>query len=127
MRYTRAYKRVLRKRSRTIPVRGTGDDEGKWYKCWNCGFYCKVDREALGGANSSSGNTHTTYAHESPHTGVKENDDLALKPVMRGPDKIAVVLELGSDGKPKPIRHDFKSDISTGCPFCGCRNWRGDY
>jgi len=35
------------KRKRTIPLYGEGDDKGKWYKCWNCGFPCNIDRDSL--------------------------------------------------------------------------------
>ena len=56
--YRRPHKRSLRKESRTLPIFGKGEDEGKYYHCWNCGFVCDVDRDALGDSDSSSGVAH---------------------------------------------------------------------
>ena len=48
------------KDSRTIPIygdpiKGDGNNDGKYYKCWNCGFVCDVDRDALGDGQSRDG------------------------------------------------------------------------
>ena len=61
--YTRPHKRKLTKRSRTLPVYGEGADKGKYFRCWNCGWICNVDRDELGDSDSGSGNDHTDY-HE---------------------------------------------------------------
>jgi len=61
--YTRPHKRKLAKRSRTLPVYGEGADKGKYFRCWNCGWVCNVDRDKLGDSDSGSGNEHTDY-HE---------------------------------------------------------------
>jgi hypothetical protein len=36
-------------------------------------------------------------------------------------------MRKGADGESKTIVHDYKSNVSRGCPFCGTTNWRGDY
>jgi hypothetical protein len=51
--------RKLRGDSKTIPQwgsdeRGDGEDHGKWYECWNCGWLCNTDRDELGGPDSKS-------------------------------------------------------------------------
>lgn len=38
----------LPKEKRTIRLYGEGDDTNKYYRCWNCGFPCKTDRDSLG-------------------------------------------------------------------------------
>jgi hypothetical protein len=38
-----------------------------------------------------------------------------------------VAMRIGADSEIQPIVHDYKSDVSRGCPFCGTTNWRGDY
>jgi hypothetical protein len=108
-------------------MRGTGEDEGKWYKCWFCGFPCKVGRDELGGSNSSSGVSHTdTYTQV---FGALDSADPLNAVVCLGDDinHYHVALEADADGEPKTIRRLYESDISVGCPNCGSTNWRGDY
>lgn len=35
-------------KKRTIRIPGSGDDDGKWFRCWNCGFINNIDRNAIG-------------------------------------------------------------------------------
>lgn len=56
----------LPKQSRTIalkghPDHGDGQDNGKWFRCWNCGFICNKDREALGGPATENNITIQAY------------------------------------------------------------------
>ena len=37
---------------------GDGEDDGKYFRCANCGFVCDIDRDALGGPESRSGATY---------------------------------------------------------------------
>ena len=92
----------LPKESKTIPIyghpeRGDGEDNGKYYRCWNCGFVCNVDRDALGDQSSRSGAAYETYAQVDEYG------------VATGKTRYKV------------------SESSTGCPLCHSKNWRGDY
>jgi len=85
-----------------------------------------VDRDDLGGPSSKSGNSHTDY--HSQAFGLTDASDILNSVVAMGdPNFYMTAMELGADGEPKKIRHDFKSDVSRGCPLCGSRNYRGDY
>lgn len=81
--YTRPHKRKLIKRSRTLPVYGEGDDEGKYFRCCFCGWICNVDRDELGDSESSSGNEHTDY-HETHHCSTYGEYDGTIEPI--GPE-----------------------------------------
>ena len=123
-RYTKKHRP---KESRTIPlpsgnkIQGNGLDYKKLYRCWHCGWVCRTDRDSLGGSRSSSGTAHDDYNVPS----AAEDSNLL---VLGGKqDSFCVVLENGADGSPKEIRHSFESVISSGCPLCGCRNWKGEY
>ena len=61
--YRNPRRHILPKRSRTIPLFGTGDDAGKYYRCWNCGFICNAERDTLGDGNSYGGDNHTDFAN----------------------------------------------------------------
>ena len=51
---------------RTMPIRGEGEDKDKWFRCWNCGFPCNVERNSLDtGEHGGSGVTTTTTTIES--------------------------------------------------------------
>ena len=45
---------------RQMPYYGEGDDQGKWFRCWNCGFRCKVDRDSLDTGDHGSGGVTVT-------------------------------------------------------------------
>jgi hypothetical protein len=107
-------------------MRGKGEDEGRYFHCWHCGFVCDSKRDELGDSNSSSGDGHTDYngpAKANPY------DVNAGHVICLGGDigHYHVVMEIGADSEPKTIVHGHTTDISAGCPFCGSKNWRGDY
>lgn len=117
------YRRTrLPKESRTIPqegnrFRGNRLDFGIIFRCWHCGFLCRKDRETLEGSRGTAGDDHEDY-------------NLASDPSINNTlvvDGTQVIMELGADGNPKEIMHNFKSVISKGCPQCGCTNWLGKY
>ena len=41
--------------------KGPDDDYGKWYKCWNCGFLCNIDRDPLGDVGNVGGLFNPTW------------------------------------------------------------------
>lgn len=110
------------KRSRTIPlkgnsIRGDGEDYGKYFKCWNCGWICNVDRDALGGAESEANITPTGYTQLDQYGN-------------------EVYHCFGAAGSTQSICEDaggiwtstrYKPVVNSGCPACGSPNWRGDY
>ena len=126
------------KRSRTIELPGHRDygdgiDDGKYYRCWNCGFICDVDQDELGGENSRSGATYAQYddvysENEPPfYSGIDgENETTPLVPLL-GMRSAHVVMKLDADGSESTIRRNWYNDGGTGCPFCHTLNWRGDY
>ena len=125
--YRRPYKRKIPKRSQTLPVPGKGDDYGKYYHCWNCGFVCNVDRDELGDADSKAGDDHTDYhnlANPDPYT-----DNIGRIATIRCyTEDVFVLQKLGLDGEtPVLVEHANVSEVSRGCPMCGSTNWRGDY
>ena len=123
--------RKLPKESRTIPLRGNsdrgnGEDDGKYYRCWHCGFVCDVTRDSLGDSQSRSADNHTDY--HTPSYGSKDSgDEVNSLSVLGGVAHSFVALKNGSDGNPLGIRHDHESVVTGGCPMCGSLNWRGDY
>lgn len=112
----------VRKDSRTIPVPGhrdygDGEDNGKWYRCWHCGFLCNVDRDELGGPQDENQVSAIAY------TQTDQYGNTAYHCVgAAGADQTACEAAGGiwSSTRYKPV-------VESGCPFCGTLNWRGDY
>lgn len=139
-RYARSRSR-LRKESRTIPIpgnteRGDGEDDGKYYRCWHCGFICDVERDELGDAESTHGVSYRIYDQQYSSDGnvIKRKgsidgtlDDGTALIDMTALGKGLIVLKNGLDGTPQGIRENWEPNVTSGCPLCGCRNWRGDY
>lgn len=112
--------RRLRKEAKTKPVfgsheRGGGDDKGKYYKCWNCGFICDKDRDALGGADSRDGVEPEAYT--------QLQDDVSTTAYhcqgAAGADQATCEAAGGTWSSTR-----YKPNVSSGCPFCGSLNWK---
>ena len=131
--------RKPRKDSRTIsvyghPEFGDGEDHKRYYRCWNCGFICDSERDALGGPDDRSGiqpDDYEVHAYGDYSTGglwqavgVQTTCVICLGGDI---NHFHVALENGSDGQPKKVGHKFAAPSKRGCPFCGCTNWRGDF
>ena len=117
MRYTAQAQRKVSKDSKTLPIFGKGDDEGKYFRCWNCGFPCDVDRDELGGPDSRNNVTATAY------TQVDQYGNTAYHCIGAHGDNQTVCEARGgtwSSTRYKPV-------VGSGCNFCGTKNWRGDY
>jgi len=124
-RFTRPYSRSIKKRSRTLPIFGKGDDDSRYFRCWHCGFVCKVDRDELGDEESEAGDDHAdinNLANADSYTNNAANHS-SIRMCLGH----YVAMRIGADGNPKTIVHLHTSDVSRGCPFCGSTNWRGDY
>lgn len=139
----RPHKSRIRHDARTLPLRGTGDDEGKYYRCWNCGFICNVDRDSLGDGESRDGASTEFYydyypqsegAYRGVASGLFLEDEgaagdhtspaLALRCVNRGTTR---TIAVGPDGLPVTTKLTYAPTVVSGCPGCGTKNWRGDY
>jgi len=121
MRHTRPTKTTLPKQAKSFPIRAKGEEAGKRFRCWNCGFNCFTDRDDDTG--SAAGDNHTDSI--SPALGYVENGEEDIMMVFRGPTFYHTILELGMDGEPKTIVHDHLTNVTKGCPFCGTTNYRG--
>lgn len=128
--YRKPRRPPLRKESRTLPIHGTGDDEGRYFHCWNCGFVCDSQRDELGDSESEAGDDHTDF--NNPIVPDPTVDTVGMNPAKQatlGGDigHYHVAMEIGADSEPKKPYRIYTSDVSRGCPFCGSTNWRGDY
>ncbi len=133
----RFYTRKTRKQFRPLPIKGQVDEIGKSYRCSNCGFVCHEGRDALAGSDDKSNVIPTDYVEKYPSaTGIFSGTEglsadgvtpLQLLAISGGAMDRVVTLELGSDGEPIPLYHAHRAKVTSGCPFCGTKNWRGDY
>lgn len=131
-------------RIRTLPVRGKGDDAGRFYRCSYCGFICDIERDRLEGDRAKAGNGTQISVVPSElsddltiHSGGELTFSFDFDAVFGSSDAGAVAvlsgdlnffhtaMENGMDGQAKPIRHSFKPDMYFGCPLCGTTNWKG--
>lgn len=102
----------LTKIARTIPIPGhkdygDGEDDGKWYRCWNCGFVCNEERDELGGPSDRTRITSKAYT---------QSNQYGQSATAASPDWTIF--------QSKYTR--YTPEIVSGCPFCGTLNWRGD-
>jgi len=124
----------IRKESRTIPVygsfeRGGGEDANKWFRCWNCGFLCNVERDAQGDSQSRSGVVHEDYAQQpDPGYGYPQRETNILANNQTATVDGLVASKLDSAGDAAVAKNAIMvSSNSRGCPFCHTLNWMGKY
>jgi len=107
---------------RTLALYGEKDDTGKYYRCWNCGFICNVDRDSLDtGEFGGSGVTVLDFAEI--NIGPQLGDD-ATSLLLVWEDSF-VMLKIGQDDESVVnYRHNQYPYVIGGCPLCGCKNYR---
>jgi len=111
-RHVRYSQRRIRGEKRTIPMYGEGDDAGKYFRCWNCGFICNIDRDALG---DGDGRAYTEFGITTePLYPVDDDGGPPYAAVLKG------INEYHTVGL-----HDGYQVGGTGCPLCHTLNWRG--
>lgn len=118
--YTRSH---LQRQKYVMPLWGAYEDTGKYFRCWNCGYICDVDRDGYDrGEGGSSGVIVKDFAEVSNPTYGFE-DDLAA--MCTNDDDAHIALRNGFDGEAITVyRHNHYPVIGGACPFCGTRNWR---
>lgn len=110
------------RRKRTILLHGAQGDQGKWYKCWNCGYSGNHrDREqtfdsVLGRMKHSI--VATIPGTTNPHPSM---DGYYVNAMRNGVTRTGktVLTHVGFQDV-----HSVKSESGGGCAFCGCLNYR---
>lgn len=111
-RLTTYHKTTYPHRKRTIRLRGSFEDNGKYIRCWNCHFIVNVDRDL--GDPERSGNYETdAYVYADPL-------------VTGGTSPVSLMEEVSTIGTiidPNATYYTPRlPQVSKGCPFCGCTN-----
>ena len=129
--------RVPRKK-RTIKVYGSGDDDGKWYRCWHCGFINNIDRNIVGDGEGLAyqitidGVTYPV-ADPSPSSMVNYTygdgtyfGDGSIDGSGTNYAPGALQTFVGVTGKAGVTTSymSVESVAVSGCSFCGCKNYR---
>lgn len=116
----RPHKNRLPRFRKTIPVKGTAEDQGKYFRCWNCGFVCKDGRDALG-----DGPVGITPS-------VSDPDPADCRPTPGDPRSVMIdfnpsfcLMELDAAGAYKEIYVPRAATVTSGCPMCGIKTWKG--
>ncbi len=125
--------RRMARQARTIPIygnpdRGDGLDAGVYFRCWNCGFICNTARDDLGDSQSVGGDYPEEAIRGSLGEWEGDQEMRSRLATLGGPIHAFPIIELGPDGvTAKTIYQTFNATVVGGCPFCGTRNYRGDY
>lgn len=108
-------KRRLPIEKRTIPMPASGTHDGKWFRCWNCGFPCFTDRDKLGDGKSYAV-TEVVDASPSSLTGDKRDSTISFDFFQSGTH----LMQLDLIGDTVPAERLFTQQVVMGCPMCGC-------
>ena len=106
-------------------ARFRGDKEnGKYYKCSNCGQVCHDREHALGGSNSGDGITHLDFSIVS--NGLIPGNKGSAISILGTLQFSFASLALNSSGGTKTVVHSHRATMD-GCPLCGSLNYAGFY
>jgi len=110
------------RQKRTIRIPGSLEDSNKYYRCWNCGVICNIERETLDTGEHSTAGINVKDAPEISPSPVLSDDRLAMTIYLDDP---FTILENGPDGNPiTDYRHNQYPQSIGGCWFCGTKNWK---
>jgi len=119
-RYNKTSTTRLPRQKRVKYLRGSGDDEGLYVKCWNCGFPVKIDRD-LGDADHA-GISVTDFADPSSAP-ASSGDKLNCMSTLDLFPSIGCAVRSTMAGA--AVSTYYTPRVSTavqGCKFCGCTN-----
>jgi hypothetical protein len=104
----------LRHEKRTIPMPGSQEYDGKFFRCWHCGFSGNdIDRNTIG---DGDGMTYSITILPNDPYGSGETSA-----VIASSGKTVLIP---SSGLSFTERHDISATASSGCLFCGSKNYR---
>jgi len=111
-----------------VSGRPVKDQSNKMYRCWNCGFICNTDRDKIGDgvgyvvkdeADKPAVLNLGAASHEFPNSDNSRDVKLCLDTIH---DFHLVALD--SVGDLVTVMHGFSSNIRSGCPMCGCKQYK---
>lgn len=76
---------------RGLPLEGKTLDDGRFFRCWNCGFINALDRNLLGDAESRSGLTHMDEVIKYESTAAIGSGTEAISPDGKTPYQLLAV------------------------------------
>ena len=136
-RYRKYYPRRLPKEKRQIPIAGATayiggevvkDQSNIFYRCWNCGFLCNTKKDQLGDgvgyyvtdAPEKYWNNISSAAFQYPCSNASQQAATIMITTVSTPR----LIKLDSVGNPATVIHNNDEIITSGCPACGCRNYK---
>jgi hypothetical protein len=108
--------RRLRPAKRARAIYGEREDQGKYFRCQHCGFICNLDRDELGGSSDRSGLVYENYSV-----------DFSNSPLTKLATLESDIEHFQTTEDIFGTRQYIRAKVVSGCPFCGSRNWRGDF
>ena len=125
MRYPPFRKTRLWKERKTIPVRANDlhagrerTDQGRYFRCWHCGFVCDIERDIL--SDQQSGMSVYNYV-DTVSAGLGTN---STKIYLSGPKFSWRTFLLDNQGEHVTIRQNLGAQSAGGCPLCSTKAWR---
>lgn len=121
--YVRLHRRRLPREKRTIRLEGSSEDSNKWFKCWYCGFHVNADKSEIG---DGSGVNTVLYNDAVDNYDIQDygQSDKMQHLTLDGCIHFETVVKPTAEGTVASMKLPYKSDISSGCPFCGSKNYR---
>ena len=137
-RYTRWDKRRIPVQKRTIPVWGAAsyignndvkDQSESLYKCWNCGSICNEQNPGVNIGDGVGYMVNDVTKHNVLNVGSGNIQYMGSK----GTRDVTIVARKASSpmlmikdctGKIEPVTHNNYQKVSSGCSFCGSKQYR---
>lgn len=99
-------------------------DNGKFYKCWNCGQICHDKTHRFGGSNSGDAVEHFDFSIVS--NGIIPGNAKSAISLLGHVQMSMASLKLNSSGGVKTVVHSHRT-TGGACPLCHSLNYPGFY
>lgn len=119
-RYSKYSYASIPRRKRALPIYGEGDDAGKYYRCWKCGFINNIDRAQVADT-MTGGDSVEVSEHDVLSPGGTGMGDASFITLI---DQSVSLMRLDSDGNIVPPYAPGSNKVTGGCALCGCMNYR---
>lgn len=130
-RYVRIVKERIPRPRKGITIPASGEETGRWIRCWNCGFPINTDRGMEGSSEAEDfdySEVNLTMRGSNPLPGNRFN-----RPALVEGDyntgtvdlfgSMGTAIQLDPDGNADPFTYTPRKVVITGgCPFCGSTN-----
>ena len=114
--------KAVPRQKRTTLLYGEGEYQGRFYKCWNCGFVNDKDQAVV--ADTYQGGDSSAVEEFDTAPAPYGTGDTSFLLTLNTTFDTMTLMPVDANGNIVEINQPRRVVITGGCAFCGSYNWR---